>query len=141
MDMASASEDKTDNEKNMAMMFDILRRTREVKLENLILNRNCFAQTVENLLTLSYLIKDGRAEIKVDEDGCHLVFPRNAPNGDAILSGEVSYSHFIFKFDFSDWKLMLKSVRVGEELMPHRNEVDEASDAQSDFEHDKHEGG
>ncbi|KZV36400.1 non-structural maintenance of chromosomes element 4A-like [Dorcoceras hygrometricum] len=126
----SVRKEKTDTDKNMAIMFDILRRNRHCKLENLILNRHSFAQTVENLFALSFLIKDGRAEIAVDENRCHLVSPRNAPSSNAILSGEASYSHFIFRFDFKDWKLMLSSVEVGDELMPHRYNVDQPSSAQ-----------
>ncbi|XP_041999837.1 non-structural maintenance of chromosomes element 4 homolog A-like [Salvia splendens] len=97
----------------MATMFNILRKNRKAKLENLMLNRKSFAKTVENLFALSFLIKDGRAEISEDETTST---PKNAPSADAIQSGESAYSHFILRYDFNDWK----------ELMPHRAEVNEA---------------
>ncbi|KAJ7971451.1 Non-structural maintenance of chromosomes element 4 [Quillaja saponaria] len=124
-------EEGTDTDNNMLTMFNILRKNRVVRLEHLVLNRNSFAQTVENLFALSFLVKDGRAEIKLDETGCHLVSPRNAPAANAVLYREVAYSHFIFRFDFKDWKLMTCSVRVGDELMPSRNQADIVRNCQS----------
>ncbi|ESQ47805.1 hypothetical protein EUTSA_v10022149mg [Eutrema salsugineum] len=114
------AEKKTDTDNNMAIMFNILRKNKRVKIENLVLNRRSFAQTVENLFALSFLVKDGRVEMIVDENGSHFAMPRNAPGANLVMSGEVVYNHFVFRYDYKDWELMREMVVVGEELMPHR---------------------
>lgn len=63
----------------MAIMFTILGKKRRVRLENLVLNRRSFAQTVENLFALSFLAKDGRVEIIVDKSGSHFACTITSP--------------------------------------------------------------
>ncbi|CAI0440700.1 unnamed protein product [Linum tenue] len=124
----TGAEERTDTDKNMAAMFGILKSKKRVRLDCLILNRRSFAQTVENLFALSFLVKDGRVEIVVDEDGNHFVLPRNAPASESVMSKEVAYRHFVFRFDFRDWQMMIAGVPDGEELMPNRDTESSAAD-------------
>ncbi|XP_027769826.1 non-structural maintenance of chromosomes element 4 homolog A-like [Solanum pennellii] len=114
------AEEITDTDKNISTMFQILRKKKRVKLEKIVLNRTSFAQSIENLFALSFLVKDGRVVIDVDENGAHFLTPRNGPAANLVKSGEVKYSHFVFRLDFADWELMKEAVAEGEELMPNR---------------------
>ncbi|CAD6264682.1 unnamed protein product [Miscanthus lutarioriparius] len=122
-ELAPDQDERNDTDENIAVMFNLLRShsNRNVKLEHLILNRPSFAQTVENIFALSFLVKDGRTEIYVADNGDHFVAPRNAPSAASIASREVVNSQFVFRFDTEDWWIMKGMVNPGEELMPHRS--------------------
>ncbi|KAI3799424.1 hypothetical protein L1987_34722 [Smallanthus sonchifolius] len=71
-------------------------------------------------------------QILVDDNGSHYVSPRNAPASSMITSRKVVYSHFIFRFDFNDWKLMTRLVAENSELMPRRTKLNPCDGSQSD---------
>ncbi|CAL0316290.1 unnamed protein product [Lupinus luteus] len=120
--------EKADTDKNMITMFNVMKKnTKGVPLESLILNRTSFAQTVENLFTLSFLVKEGRANIRVDENRSHYVEPKNAPKT------QETYTHFVFRYDYQDWKLMKDMVPEGKELMPHRGQFSTNVDSQPEM--------
>lgn len=129
----STGVEKNDTDKNMLTMFGILKKMKRVPLESLILNRMSFAQTVENLFSLSFLVKDGRAEISVDENRSHYVSPKNAPDAALRQKKEASLTHFIFRYDYQDWMLMKDVVPEGKELMPHRIQFCTVIDSQTEM--------
>ncbi|CAL5013429.1 unnamed protein product [Urochloa decumbens] len=123
-ELAPDQVESNDTDKNASVMFAIGNDRypmRRVKLEHLVLNQRSFAQTVENIFALSFLVKDGTAEIRVDGSGDHFVAPKNAPAATLIDSGKVVNSQFVFRFDKKDWQVMRRIVKPGEELLPDRN--------------------
>ncbi|KAI3945665.1 hypothetical protein MKW92_004864 [Papaver armeniacum] len=96
-------EQTTGTDKKMITMYNTLRKSKEVRADKLILVRDSFGQTVENLLALSFLVKDGRVKIGAG----NLVSNSNIWTNMAyqVASGDAAHSQFVFRLDYKDWKV------------------------------------
>ncbi|KAL2612429.1 hypothetical protein R1flu_024121 [Riccia fluitans] len=122
-------EGKEDGEtdSNMLVMFKILSEfPNGVELDRLVLSRQSFSQSVENIFCMSFLVKDGRAQIAI-KDGRHFVVAKNAPSHEERGRGQglIHNTQFVFRYDWNDWEYMKESVEEGSELMPLRGDAGE----------------
>lgn len=76
----------------------------------LVCNHDSFAQTVENMFTLSFLVRDQKAYLFTDTDKGMMVagVSKNKP---APQQGNEQQLQFVFSFTMEDWGVMKRVVR------------------------------
>uniref|UniRef100_A0A7S0WSW1 Non-structural maintenance of chromosomes element 4 n=1 Tax=Pyramimonas obovata TaxID=1411642 RepID=A0A7S0WSW1_9CHLO len=120
---SDAKQQETD--KNMNKMNKILKTVKHVSMARLINNPRSFAQTVENMFTLSFLVRDGRAELIYGEDGSiEVVVAGGSPTDEEYASGDAEVTQIVKVFTIMDWQEMQQYVGEPAFLVPHR-EYDE----------------
>ncbi|KXZ45502.1 hypothetical protein GPECTOR_54g244 [Gonium pectorale] len=118
-----AEENKQDTDRNMEIMWEIIQAQKEplVRFIELVLNPNCFSQTVENMFTLSFLVRDNRVQVLSTEKGlCIRALDPKKPEN----SGKGQQTQFVVALHTDDWHKMRQKVAPERCLMPHRQQED-----------------
>eukprot|EP00898_Chlorokybus_atmophyticus_P003200 jgi/Chlat1/3881/Chrsp26S04169 len=115
---ASNREKQTD--RNMSVMVKLLKSNPDAPVVKVINNPQSFAQTVENLFTLSFLVREGHVQVRKNDAGILIVASAEPPTK-AAGGKKVEMSQCVMRLDMADWK-MLQAHNVGS-LVPHRSGV------------------
>eukprot|EP00198_Chlamydomonas_reinhardtii_P009323 XP_001698660.1 predicted protein [Chlamydomonas reinhardtii] len=129
--MVEGSEEKQDTDRNMEVMWGVIKAQNSplVGFPELVLNAASFAQTVENMFTLSFLVRDNRVALVEDEERGWCVQPleggkaKGAQQPPQQQQQHAPQLQFIMSFHLKDWEAMKCYVRPSECLMPHRDKA------------------
>jgi hypothetical protein len=115
-----------------------------VSLLDFAINPHDFGQTVENLFYISFLVREGAAQIIKDEDGLPLLckcvcstitvianpvtVPAYAHNIAEQRENNVQKNQAVLSIDYPAWQMFIRAFDITEPLIPYR-EQDEANAA------------
>ncbi|XP_038070924.1 non-structural maintenance of chromosomes element 4 homolog A-like [Patiria miniata] len=102
--------------------FDAQEETQEIEpvsLFEFVINPHSFSQTVENIFHLSFLVKDGHAEVALDDDRLPIIIPRT-PYIEGQTNERVDRKQVMMSLDMTQWKEIVDVFEIKEPLIPMR---------------------
>lgn len=121
------TEDKQETDRIMEEMYKVLQQQPTVGWLELVMNPKDFSQTVENIFTLSFLVRDSKVSFTPDAALGMLVHLHNGKKGGSDESKERVQSMQSYGMD--DWKDWKGFISPGDCLMKHRTSDMYASQA------------
>ncbi|GAO17767.1 hypothetical protein UVI_02006370 [Ustilaginoidea virens] len=117
-------DDMVDEEKTRIMHQHGLRSTGGIDLMRFVVNPRSFGQTVENMFYVSFLIRDGRVEIELDEFDLPALAPVDRePADDRTQRHGASKHQAILSMDEQTWREIITVFNISEPMIAHRREA------------------
>ncbi|KAJ6465685.1 Nse4 C-terminal-domain-containing protein [Mycena sanguinolenta] len=112
---------RSENEttKNVATVATALDGVERINIFELVVNPESFAQSVENIFYLSFLIRDAKVAFEMDEFGAPIVFACQEPTDEDREEG-VRKQQLIFEFDMPTWERAIKVFNIKKSYIPTR---------------------
>ncbi|KXN85343.1 Non-structural maintenance of chromosome element 4 [Leucoagaricus sp. SymC.cos] len=104
--------------KNVQIIRHVLETVGKVNFFRFVINPNDFAQSVENIFHLSFLIRDGRVAWEV-EDSEPFIFPCD-PSTDEDYANGLTKQQLVMEFDEELWLDAIKTFNITTSMIPQR---------------------
>ncbi|KAJ3919084.1 Nse4 C-terminal-domain-containing protein, partial [Lentinula edodes] len=105
--------------RNVITIHAILENIGPTNLFHLIINPVSFAQSVENLFYLSFLIKEGKVGLSFEEDKEPIVHNSDQPQT-RTYENQSQSRQLVFELDMATWKHAIEVFGISESVIPHR---------------------
>uniref|UniRef100_A0A8C5J6E0 Non-structural maintenance of chromosomes element 4 n=1 Tax=Junco hyemalis TaxID=40217 RepID=A0A8C5J6E0_JUNHY len=89
-----------------------------------VVDPNSFARTVENMFHVSFLVRDGLAKIKLDEDELPIIEPVKPREGEEE-SRAAARNQVVISLDQSQWKDIIETFQITEAMIPPLYQTEE----------------
>ncbi|KAL5598930.1 hypothetical protein BROUX41_003751 [Berkeleyomyces rouxiae] len=111
----------TSEEEQLRLMHEHgLRSTGGVDLMRFVVNPRSYAQTVENMFYVSFLIRDGKVAVEFDDDGLPSLSPvENQDIGGGGHSADARHQA-IFTLDKHTWNTIVEALSLSSPMIEHR---------------------
>ncbi|KAF8893982.1 Nse4 C-terminal-domain-containing protein [Infundibulicybe gibba] len=112
---------RSQNETTMNVMTlqNILEDEGEINIFRFVVNPNDFAQSVENIFYLSFLIRDGKVAFETREDGEPIIYLCEEP-GDQEFENGLRKRQMVLEFDMAIWRRAIEVFDITESKIPQR---------------------
>ncbi|KAK7005620.1 Non-structural maintenance of chromosomes element 4 [Favolaschia claudopus] len=116
-DIARAENETT---KNVATLETLLTEEEgPVNLFEFVINPDDFAQSVENIFYLSFLIRDGKVAMETQDDGQVVIFICQQPSDEDYIEG-LKKRQIVFEFDQATWQRAIEVFNITKSKIPPR---------------------
>ncbi|KIK67293.1 hypothetical protein GYMLUDRAFT_37377 [Collybiopsis luxurians FD-317 M1] len=105
--------------KNVATLESILTETGQINLFRFVINPQSFAQSVENMFYLSFLIRDGKVALDTDENGEPVIFGCSQPSEEDYSEG-LRKRQTVFELDMATWQHAIEIFGITQPTIPTR---------------------
>ncbi|KAJ7251552.1 Nse4 C-terminal-domain-containing protein [Mycena haematopus] len=116
-DIARAENETT---KNVATLETLLAaEDGPVNLFEFVINPNDFAQSVENIFYLSFLIRDGKVALETQDDGQVVIYICQQPDDNDYIAG-LKKRQIVLEFDKATWERAKEVFNITKSKIPQR---------------------
>uniref|UniRef100_A0A8D0BE30 Non-structural maintenance of chromosomes element 4 n=1 Tax=Salvator merianae TaxID=96440 RepID=A0A8D0BE30_SALMN len=77
-----------------------------------------FARTVENMFHVSFLIRDGLAGIKLDEDNLPVIEPLHSEGGEKDQDAQAR-KQAVMSMSYQEWQEVVQTFEISQAMIPH----------------------